>query len=79
MSLIKFNMSTTKIETSLPSDVLPEWLELVRRQVGSLRYGAVEIVVHDSRVIQIEKVERVRLDKPAPETNKRKQNCKNRH
>ena len=33
------------------------------QQVKSLRYGVVEIVVHDSRVIQIEKTERVRLDK----------------
>ena len=40
-----------------------KWLELVIRQVGSLRYGVVEIVVHDSRVIQIEKTERLRLDK----------------
>ena len=63
----KFYMSTAKIETSLPSGALPEWLDLVRSQVGSLRYGTVEIVVHDSQVIQIEKTERVRLDKPAPE------------
>ena len=40
------------------------WLEIVRQQVGSLRYGVVEIVVHDSRVTQIEKTERVRLDAP---------------
>jgi len=58
-------MSTTKIETSLPSGALPEWLALVWRQVGSLRYGVVEIVVHDSRVIQIDKTERVRLEKEA--------------
>ncbi len=37
--------------------------ELVIQQVGSLQYGVVEIVVHDSRVIQIEKTERLRLDK----------------
>ncbi len=43
------------------------WLELVRQQVGSLRYGVVEIVVHDSRVIQIEKTERLRLDKASGE------------
>ena len=43
------------------------WLEIVRQQVGSLRYGVVEIVVHDSRVTQIEKTERLRLDKPATE------------
>jgi hypothetical protein len=40
-----------------------KWLELVIQSVGSLRYGIVEIVVHDSRVIQIEKTERLRLEK----------------
>jgi hypothetical protein len=45
----------------------PGWLDLVRRQVGSLRYGVVQIVVHDAQVIQIEKTERVRLDKPRPD------------
>jgi hypothetical protein len=51
-----------------------KWLELVIQQVGSLRYGVVEIVVHDSRVIQIEKTERLRLDKTSddhrPERNR---------
>ena len=40
-----------------------DWLEIVRQQVGALRFGVVEIVVHESRVVQIEKTERVRLDK----------------
>jgi hypothetical protein len=44
------------------------WLEIVRQQVGSLRFGVVEIIVHDSRVTQIEKTERLRLDKPITET-----------
>jgi hypothetical protein len=44
-----------------------KWLEMVIQQVGSLRYGVVEIVVHDSRVIQIEKTERLRLDKTSGE------------
>jgi hypothetical protein len=43
-----------------------KWLELVIQQVKSLRYGVVQIVVQDSLVIQIEKTERVRLDKPEP-------------
>jgi len=43
------------------------WLEIVRQQVGSLRYGVVEIIVHDSQVTQIEKTERLRLDKPPTE------------
>lgn len=40
-----------------------KWLDLVTQQVSSLRYGVVEIIVHDSRVIQIEKTEKLRLDK----------------
>ena len=40
-----------------------DWLEIVRRQVGSLRFGIVQIVVHDSKVTQIDKTERVRLAK----------------
>jgi len=44
------------------------WLEIVRDHVNSLRFGVVEIVVHDSRVVQIEKTERVRLDKSQPES-----------
>ena len=46
-----------------------KWLELVVQLVKSLRYGVVEIVVHDSRVIQIEKTERVRLDKAENRTD----------
>ncbi|MGO9199565.1 MAG: YezD family protein [Limisphaerales bacterium] len=38
------------------------WLDLVRQHVGSLRYGAVQIIVHDGHVTQIEKTERVRLE-----------------
>jgi hypothetical protein len=40
-----------------------DWLEIVRQQVNSLRFGVVEIIVHDSQVTQIEKTERLRLDK----------------
>jgi len=38
------------------------WFELVRRQVSSLRYGVVQIIVHDGHVTQIEKAERIRLN-----------------
>ena len=52
-----------------------EWLELVRRQVASLKFGTVQIIVHDSRVTQVERVEKVRLDRPVqvqdPQKNRR--------
>ena len=44
----------------------PEWLELVRRQVSSLKFGTVQITVHDARITQVERVEKVRLDRPSP-------------
>lgn len=37
------------------------WLELVRQNVQSLRFGVVQIVVHNSRVTQIERTEKTRL------------------
>jgi hypothetical protein len=42
---------------------LPSWLELVRQQVTSLKFGTVQITVHDSRVTQVERLEKVRLDR----------------
>jgi hypothetical protein len=56
-----YNMSLIQQKAPVGADT--KWLELVVQNVKSLRYGVVEIVVHDSRVIQIEKTERVRLDK----------------
>lgn len=44
-----------------------EWLDIVRREVASLRFGVVQIVVHDSQVTQIDKTERMRLDRPQTE------------
>jgi hypothetical protein len=44
-------------------EVTPSWLNLVAQQVESLRFGVVQIVVHENRVVQIEKTEKVRLDK----------------
>ena len=57
-------MSAVTIKSVGCGNEKPDWLEVVRQQVGSLRFGVVQIVVHDSQVTQIEKTERVRLDKP---------------
>jgi hypothetical protein len=57
-------MSTIQIKSESSADKQLNWLEVVRQQVRSLRHGVVQIVVHDSQVTQIEKTERVRLEKP---------------
>jgi hypothetical protein len=38
-----------------------DWLEVVRRKVGSLRFGSVQITVHDGQVTQVESVEKTRI------------------
>ena len=40
------------------------WLSVVSEKVKSMRYGVVQIVVHDSRVVQIERTERTRFEVP---------------
>jgi hypothetical protein len=57
-------MSAIQIKPTVGGEENLDWLEVVRRQVASLKFGAVQIVIHDSHVKQIEKTERVRLDKP---------------
>ncbi len=47
--------------TSPSSPKLPEWLDLVRAKVESLRFGVVQIVIHDGKVTQIERTEKTRL------------------
>ena len=39
----------------------PEWLRVVQEKVETLRYGVVQLVVHDGRVTQIERTEKTRL------------------
>ena len=39
----------------------PDWIALVREKVEGLRFGVVQLVVHDGRVTQIERTEKTRL------------------
>jgi hypothetical protein len=53
-------------EAILPasSEKQPDWLRVVQQKVETLRYGVVQLVVHDGRVTQIERTEKTRI--PAP-------------
>lgn len=52
------------------NDGAPDWLRLVQEKVESLRYGVVQLIVHDGRVTQIERTEKTRVGpgqpKPGP-------------
>lgn len=56
------NSGLLKLADHSPSE--DSWHALVRQQVRSLRFGVVQIVVHEGRVTQIERTERVRLASP---------------
>ena len=47
---------------ALPDEVLGTLVRLIRE----VRFGSIEIVVHEGRVTQIERRERVRFNPPAP-------------
>ena len=55
--------STRANGESLPGGITEEEAKKVLSALGGLRYGAVEVVVHDGRVVQIERKEKVRLDR----------------
>jgi hypothetical protein len=38
----------------------------ILRAIHEIRYGTVEITIHDSKVVQIAKTERIRLDVNGP-------------
>ncbi len=50
-------------------------LQIVQDQIGSLRFGIIQIVVHDSRVVQIERTEKLRFDKLDHKSPAGEQDC----
>jgi hypothetical protein len=44
-----------------------EWAQDIEQQIlrtiKDVRYGSVEIIIHDSKIVQIERKEKIRLDK----------------
>ncbi|MFT4177569.1 MAG: YezD family protein [Luteolibacter sp.] len=54
-------MTTSATETIKQDASSPDWIEVVRRNVNGLRYGSVQITVHDGRVTQVESTEKTRF------------------
>jgi hypothetical protein len=64
-------MTADSPATPAPTPSEPEWVALVRSQVRDLRFGVVQLVVHDGRVTQIERTEKTRLASDRPERSPR--------
>lgn len=47
---------------SIPVQLDDIWAERILNSVAGLEYGSVHIVVHDGKIVQIERTERKRFD-----------------
>lgn len=54
-------MSTIPSERFASDAAKIDWLEVVRQNVAGLRFGSVQITVHDGRVTQVESIEKTRF------------------
>lgn len=57
-------METTTTERTAQDGSEADWLEIVRKNVAHLRFGSVQITVHDGRVTQVESIEKTRIVAP---------------
>lgn len=60
-------MSTVMIDKVGPAGAagaLDPLIEQLRDAVSGIRFGSVELVIHEGRVVQIERREKVRLERP---------------
>ena len=39
-----------------------DWVEVIRQHAASLRFGVIQVVIHEGRVVQIERTEKYRLN-----------------
>ncbi len=44
-----------------PNDSSEPWIEIVRQKLASMRFGSIQLVVHEGRVTQVESLERTRI------------------
>lgn len=54
-------MNTLPSERSSSDVPKIDWLEIVRQNVAGLRFGSVQITIHDGRVTQVESIEKTRF------------------
>jgi hypothetical protein len=44
-----------------PEVEVESWVDIVKQKVSALRFGSVQIIVHEGRVTQVESTEKTRL------------------
>ncbi len=46
---------------SLPLSELEPWVEIVRQKLAGMRFGSIQLIVHEGRVTQVESLEKTRI------------------
>lgn len=69
----KFSLTKSNVTmTPNPQENAPEaWIDIVRQKVASMRFGSVQIVVHEGRVTQVESTEKTRLPSEATSASRK--------
>jgi hypothetical protein len=61
----EFARSPSSIPSFSSGETPHGWEGVVRQLVSTLRFGVVQITVHESHVVQVERTEKVRFAHPA--------------
>jgi hypothetical protein len=61
MAWSPFSMKTKTEYVAPQATREPRWLEVIRECVGKMRFGTVQVVVHEGRVTQVDATHRTRL------------------
>ncbi len=48
----------------------PDLVQQVLRALRGIRYGSIELVIHDGRVVQIERKEKLRFERSDPKSSR---------
>ena len=59
-----FNETTSEQRQPNALGAAEDWSQAVTRFVNTVQFGSVQIVIQDGRVIQIERTNKIRLDRP---------------
>jgi hypothetical protein len=63
-------METTMRDMHVPThESSPDIRTTLLEAIKGIRYGSVEIVIHDSKIVQIERKEKVRIEATHPHRN----------
>jgi hypothetical protein len=62
-------MSTIPSKPTSSEGTKADWLDIVRDNVANLRFGSVQITVHNGRVTQVESIEKTRFVAPPDGTD----------